>query len=136
MPLHLIKLCVGCDTVDDLLAWRAQSAIVGEPWLMRTRQTPRRAEELIDGGSLYRVYRGQILSRQRILGVRTVERDRTPHCEVTLADEVIRTVPMPRRAFQGWRYLDPKDAPRDLKASDKAKLPDSLRAELTELGLL
>jgi hypothetical protein len=135
MPLHLIKLCVGCDTVEDLLAWRAQFAHAAEPWVMRTRQTPRRAAELLDGGSLYRVYRGQILSRQLILAVRTVGRGQEAHCEVTLAEEVIRTTPTPRRAFQGWRYLPQSDTPQDLDFNGFAEaMPSDLARQLRELG--
>ena len=69
MALNLLKLCVGCDTVEDLVVWRRAAATPGQAWILRTRQTPRRAGELIDGGSLYRVYRGVILSRQLILAV-------------------------------------------------------------------
>lgn len=135
MTLHLIKLCVGCDTVEELLAWRAQSASAGEPWTMRTRQTPKRAAELLDGGSLYRVYRGQILSRQRILAVRTLARGASAYCEVTLDENVVRTLPTPRRAFQGWRYLPATDAPDDLAATGFAEaVPVDLARRLRELG--
>lgn len=102
---------------------------------MRTRQTPRRAEELLDGGSLYRVYRGQILSRQRILAVATVGSGPASRCEVTLSEEVARTLPTPRRAFQGWRYLKPADAPPDLEAAGSvADAPPELVKRLRELG--
>lgn len=102
---------------------------------MRTRQTPKRAAELIDGGSLYRVYRGQILSRQRILAVETVDRGPSRHCEVTLAEEVIRTLPTPRRAFQGWRYLPASDAPPDLSFGGMEEaMPGDLAQRLRELG--
>jgi len=135
MALHLIKLCVGCDTVDELLAWRAEMDTPGEPWIMRTRLTPRRATELANGGSLYRVYRGQILSHQKILSVRTVANVPNPHCEVTLDEDVVRTVPTPRRAFQGWRYLSSDDAPKDLKdAGFSEGAPDHLVRRLRELG--
>jgi hypothetical protein len=135
MTLHLVKLCVGCDTVDELLAWRAASAAPGEPWIMRTRQTPKRAAELLDGGSLYRVYRGQILSRQRMLAIRTVANGAASRCEVTLDEEVVRTVPTPRRAFQGWRYLPVADAPADLGEAGFAEgAPDDLVRRLRELG--
>jgi hypothetical protein len=135
VPLHLIKLCVGCDTVDDLLAWRAQSNSPNEPWTMHTRQTPKRAAELIDGGSLYRVYRGQILSRQQILGVRTVARGVGAYCEVTLSKDVVRTAPTPRRAFQGWRYLSAADAPADLDVAGFSEaVPGDLALRLRELG--
>jgi hypothetical protein len=133
--LHMIKLCVGCDNVEQLLAWRREGALAGEPWTMRTRQTPKRAKELIDGGSLYRVYRGQILSRQRILAVRTVSKGASAHCEVTLDETVVRTVPTPRRAFQGWRYLAATDAPPDLIATGFGDdMPGHLVQRLREIG--
>jgi len=102
---------------------------------MHTRQTPKRAAELLDEGSLYRVYRGQILSRQRIMAVRTVARGSGTYCEVTLDEEVVRTVPTPRRAFQGWRYLPPSDAPADLAVYGFAEaVPGDLARRLRELG--
>ena len=135
MPLHLIKLCVGWDTVDELLASRRASRDEGGPWIMRTRQTPRRAAELIDGGSLYRVYKGFVLSRQRILAVETVGVGPAALCEVTLDATVMLTLPTPRRAFQGWRYLDPKDAPADLhEAGAGGAMPLELARQLREIG--
>jgi hypothetical protein len=126
---------VGCDTVEELLAWRESGATKGEPWIMRTRQTPRRLAELLDGGSLYRVYRGQILSRQEILGVATIGAAQATHCEVTLSEEVVRTLPTPRRAFQGWRYLTAADAPPDLETAGLADdAPPDLIKRLRELG--
>ena len=135
MTLHLIKLCVGCDTVEELLAWRALSVRPGEPWILRTRQTPRRGDELVDGGSLYRVYRGQILSRQRIFSVATVGSDQARRCEIRLDDNVVRTSATPRRAFQGWRYLQATDAPSDLETASIADgAPSDLVRRLRELG--
>src|SRR6185369_16049463 len=116
MPLHMIKLCVGCDTVEELLAWRRAQARAGGPWVLRTRQTPRRAAEMVEGGSLYRVFKGAILCRQRILGVATVGEGPAARCEVTLDEAVVRVAPTPRRAFQGWRYLADHEAPADLDA--------------------
>jgi hypothetical protein len=102
---------------------------------MRTRQTPKRVEALLDGGSLYRVYRGQILSRQAILAIRTVGEGASSRCEVTLAEDVVRTLPTPRRAFQGWRYLQASDAPPDLATSDfGGGAPPDLVRRLRELG--
>jgi hypothetical protein len=135
MTLHLIKLCVGCDTVDELLEWRAEKAAPGEPWILRTRQTPKRGAELVDGGSLFRVYRGQILSRQRILAVRTVGDGVAARCEISLDETVVRTLPTPRRAFQGWRYLPAADAPPDLSEGGFAEgAPEHLVRQLRELG--
>ncbi len=136
MPLHMIKLCVGCDTVEDLIAWRQAEFDANEPWILRTRQTPKRAAELIDGGSLYRVYRGFVLSRQRILAVDTVGEGVNARCEMTLDPRVVLTAPAPRRAFQGWRYLQPTEAPPDLEPANPTgePIPTTLARQLRELG--
>lgn len=135
MPLHMIKLCVGADTVEDLLAWRLENQLREPDWKMRTRQTPKRADELVEGGSLYRVFKGVVLCRQKILAVETVGEGQGARCEVLLDPAVIRTAPMPRRAFQGWRYLEGKDAPEDLRGLDGAdSMPTELAVKLRELG--
>lgn len=133
MPLHMIKLCVGAATVEDLLDWQ-RTREPGGPWIMRTRQTPKRAAELVGGGSLYRVFKGVILCRQPILAVATVGEGVTARCEVTLDPTPIRVAPTPRRAFQGWRYLEPKDAPPDLAAAGFDDVPQELARQLREAG--
>jgi hypothetical protein len=130
----MIKLCVGCDTVDELLAWRRETSKVGQPWILRTKQTPKRAQELLEGGSLYRVYKGYVLSRQRILSVATVGDGVARRCEIELDESVVLTLATPRRAFQGWRYLDPTEAPPDLAVAGVADLPMDLAKRLRELG--
>lgn len=134
MALHMIKLVVGADTIDDLMAWRGGNSKPGEPWILRTRMTPKRAAELVDGGSIYRVFKGVILCRQRILAVNTVGEGVTARCEITLDDTLVRVAPTPRRAFQGWRYLDPKDAPSDLDETAFGDVPDDLARQLREVG--
>jgi hypothetical protein len=135
LVLHLIKLCVGCDTVEELLDWREARRVAGQPWILRTRQTPKRAAELTGGGSLYRVYKGFILSRQKILEVTSVGEGAARRCEITLSEEVVLTAPAPRRPFQGWRYLTPADAPPDLApAGEAAALPQDLARRLREMG--
>ena len=135
MVLNLIKLCVGCDTVEELADWWRGSHAEGEPWKLRTRQTPKRAAELVDGGSVYRVFKGFILCRQRILAVETVGHGPASRCEVTLDPNIVLTTPMPRRAFQGWRYLDDKDAPPDLRAALGGEaVPMELARQLREIG--
>jgi hypothetical protein len=130
----MIKLCVGCDDVEELLAWRQANGPVDEPWILRTRQTPKRAAEMVDGGSLYRVFKGTILCRQRILAVATVGEGVTARCEVTLDAEIRTVAPTPRRAFQGWRYLEPKDAPEDLSIEAFGDVPLELARQLREAG--
>lgn len=133
--LHLIKLCVGCDTVEELEAWEASELAAGGRVVMRTRQTPKRAGELIDGGSLYRIFRGVILCRQRILGVETIGEGANARCEVAIEPTCIRVAPTPRRAFQGWRYLQAKDAPPDLgEGGVDGEIPADLARRLREAG--
>jgi hypothetical protein len=144
MPLHLIKLCVGCDSVADLEDWIKQKLKEKKKrgqkpeHIHTTRMVPKRAEELI-GGSLYWVIRGQISCREKILAIRPfTDKDGIGRCRVVLDGKVVLVEPRPRSAFQGWRYLEAKDAPRDLSraAPGAAKMPEQMRRELRELGLL
>jgi hypothetical protein len=141
--LHLVKLCVGCDSVGDLEEWIAACtrARRGKPFeqVHTTRMTPKRGEELLAGGSLYWVIKGQIQCRQRLVALRPiVDADGIGRCELVLEPQVVRTVLRPMRAFQGWRYLSGTDAPPDLDQAGAgvAELPDALRRELASLGLL
>jgi hypothetical protein len=145
MPLHLIKLCVGCDSVRDLEDWIAQKLKAkrktGEKpeHIHRTRMVPKRTAELTDGGSLYWVIRGEVMCRQRLRDVRPFrDRDGIGRCGLVLDPKVILVEPRPYRAFQGWRYLTANDAPRDLDKAVKgaAAMPETLRRELRELGLM
>jgi len=141
--LHLIKLCVGVETLEELAGWQkkrlAEKKKKGQkPELIHiTRQTPKRAEELLAGGSLYWVIKGQIAVRQRLIALRPLTRDGVPHCGLVYDKKLVPVVRRPRAAFQGWRYLDPKDAPVDVSNVKGAKgLPAALQQELAALGLL
>lgn len=134
MALHMIKLVVGCDNIEELLDWRQAHAQPGDPWILRTRQTPKRAAEMVDGGSVYRVFKGVILCRQAILEVNTVGEGVTARCEVTLSPDIVRVAPTPRRAFQGWRYLEARDAPPDLAQDAFGDVPSELARQLREVG--
>ena len=119
----MLKLCVGADGVDDLVEWQAERmaearAAGRDPTPVHvTRMRPRREAELMAGGSLYWVFRGLVLARQRILGLEPRRgEDGIERCAIRLDAAVVRTAPQPRRPFQGWRYLRPQDAPRDLIA--------------------
>jgi hypothetical protein len=145
MPLHLIKLCVGCDSITDLEEWieenRAHHRRLGRDYEQThtTRMVPKRLEELLDGGSLYWVIRGQVAARQALLDVRPfTDADGIGRCRLVLEPKVLAVEPRPYRPFQGWRYLAAGDAPRDidLKAGDLAGMPESMRRQLAELGLL
>ena len=130
MGLHLIKLCVGVSEVD----WLERRAQSGQPLIVHTRMTPKRAAEIEDGGSLYWVIKGVVACRQPILDIRTLGEGKTSRCEITLEPRVIRTAPLGRRPFQGWRYLEPKDAPADLTTADAGDMPPELVEQLRELG--
>lgn len=145
MALNIIKLCVGCDSVEDLEEWIAERLDTrrraGEPvehW-HTTRMVPSRTAEVLDGGSLYWVIKGSVQCRQRITDIRPfTDDDGIGRCRLMLDPDVVRTEWQPRRAFQGWRYLKPADAPADLGKgrAGLAAMPPQLRQELAELGLL
>lgn len=135
MALHLVKLAVGIEDVAQLRQARAERARErGGSWVP-TRNRPRRAEEVLAGGSLYWVVRGQIRARQLVSGFRFKEEDGRRFCLIEVEAELVATAPRPFRPFQGWRYLAPADAPCDL-AKDEKSPPDRMLAELRALGLL
>jgi hypothetical protein len=136
MPLHLLKLAVGIEDVDRLRHIRAlRAAERGGSWVY-TRNHPRRAAEVIAGGSIYWVIRGHIRVRQRVTGFRS-ERDDNGrrYCLIDVDERLVPTLLRAWRPFQGWRYLSPADAPVD-RSGDEEPLPDRMLAELRALGLL
>lgn len=138
MPLHLIKLCVGVAEIEELRNWQTRRlAREGEVYHV-TRMVPRRKGELLEGGSLYWVIRGQVQVRQRLTDiVAFTDAEGVRRCRLMLDPELVPVRPQPRRAFQGWRYLEPADAPPDLDRADEIDdMPVKMRAELAELGLL
>lgn len=142
MALHLIKLAVGIRDVDHLaevqsqpvrrLEWEGQAAVSGF-----TRRMPRRPDEITDGGSIYWVIKGTVRCRQRVFGFEQMQgEDGQPWCRLVLDPDLVPVMPIAKRAFQGWRYLNDADAPRDLATGQGDELPPHLVAELRELGLL
>ena len=134
MALNLIKLCVGAATPEDLAAWRAARAAAGHRPIVHTRQTPKRAAEILDGGSLYWGFKGVILIRQAVLAIETVGEGVQRRCEILLDDSLIPTAPQPRRAFQGWRYLETREAPADFGSVVTGEVPAELARRLREAG--
>lgn len=145
MTVHLIKLCVGVAVPEQLKAFQAHRIALAEAQTGRrftwhtTRRMPKRAESLCDGGSLYWVIGGMIQIRQPIQDIRPVtDESGKAACLIEMAPEQIPVVPCRRKAFQGWRYLEPADAPPDQtsKNADEAGMPGWMRTELQDLGLL
>ena len=145
MTVHLIKLCVGVDTAMELADWqderlkRLKREGKAAELCHRTLQTPRRRDEVLDGGSLYWVIKGFVIVRQRVFDLKSdVKDDGTACCGIVLDPELVATRPHPRRAFQGWRYLGAADAPPDLEGFDEAteEMPPAMRADLRELRLI
>ncbi len=145
MALNLVKLCVGCDSIEDLAAWidfrlaeQRAAGLVPEQ-IHTTRMVPKRIDELLQGGCLYWVIKGNVQCRQRLLDIRPfTDGEGIGRCHLVLEPKVIPTEWQPRRAFQGWRYLNENESPRD-EAEDKTgrtALPAELRQELAALGLL
>jgi hypothetical protein len=145
MRLHLIKLCVGCASIAELdryvtnkLKDKKRRRLPLEH-VHTTRMVPKRASELLAGGSLYWVIRGEVGCRQRLRDVRPfTDAQGIARCRLVLEPKLILTQPRAHRAFQGWRYLEPNDAPQDLDRAGAgfAEMPEGLRRELRELGLL
>ena len=144
MTVHLLKLCVGIDNVQELRAWQderlnqLERARRTAELCHRTRQAPKRRDEVLDGGSLYWVIKGLIAVRQRVLDLRPDNRDDgTACCAIVLDPELVTTRAQARRAFQGWRYLTPADAPPDLRlVEEEGEMPPAMRADLYELRLI
>lgn len=126
----MIKLCVGVAKVETL----ERRAAKGQWLTVNTRMTPKRADEIEDGGSLFWVMKGSVTCRMPILDISTRGEGKAKSCLIKLSPEVIRTAPQARRPFQGWRYLEAKDAPPDLSTMDAGDLPDDLAKQLRDMG--
>lgn len=138
--VHLIKLCVGAEKVEDLLHWQSQKRAKNAEGLPVhvTRMWPKRADEIVNGGSLYWVFKGVVLARQRVLRLDEVTgADGIQRCAIVLEPNVIRTEAAPKRPFQGWRYLPTSDAPADLRSQSRREeaLPPKLEMALAEIGV-
>ncbi len=145
MTVHLVKLCVGVDRMEQMFEWvamrHAQHAEdpSSPPPGHVTRMTPKRKDELLAGGSLYWVIQGQIQIRQKLLDiVQFTDNEGIGRCRLVLDAEVVPTRWQPKRPFQGWRYLKAEEAPPDFAdiAKSSGDLPEDMRKELSELGLL
>ena len=137
MPLHLTKVAYGATSLDDMRAWFSGRGKVAR---LTTRYLPKRFEEILPkdgepGGSLFWIHKHQLVLRSPILGFEEAEGGRT---NIVIANELIQVHPRPKRAHQGWRYLEEKDAPLDLGAGEEAEeaLPGHLAGELARLGLV
>lgn len=144
MTVHLLKLSVGVETIEHLMALQrrrrreAKRIGIGDRIWHQTRHMPRRAAELLDGGSIYWVIKGLIRARQRVPDLEAVTgEDGIRRCRLILDPLLVATEPRPRRPFQGWRYLNEADAPpdRDVDAAENG-MPPEMEAELRSLGLI
>ncbi|MEM9343538.1 MAG: DUF1489 domain-containing protein [Pseudomonadota bacterium] len=139
--INLVKLCVGAETLKDLIDWQKSPRAKGPDGLPRhvTRMWPRREDELLAGGSLYWVIKGAILARQQIRRLDQVDRgDGITRCALVLDPKIHRTEATPKRPFQGWRYLTTEQTPRDLpegRAADVDALPPRLLRDLADIGV-
>jgi hypothetical protein len=140
MSLNILRLCVGCESIEDLRDWQeTHSEAPDHPGCVFTMTTmyPRRAEEIIGKGSLYWVIKGRIAVRQGIVAInRTLGPEGEQRTRLVLKAEWVQTVPTPTRPFQGWRYVDADKAPPDLGAETDGAMPPDMAAELKTLGLL
>ena len=138
MALHILKLCVGVSEIEELESWVKEAKASRDSLDHVTRSFPKRGADIVPGGSLYWVIRGLILCRQPIANLEAVTgSDGISRCRIVFKPQIVPVRPAPRRAFQGWRYLEEADAPPDLPKSSSAQgLSEKMRRELGELGLL
>ena len=140
--INLVKLSVGTDSVEQLADWQAmRRATAHADGLNRhvTRMWPKRADDILKGGSIYWVIKGLVQCRQRIVRLDEVTgEDGTRRCAIVLDPTLIRTQTAPKRPFQGWRYLPASVAPPDLPDHRQGEdsLPDELNRALAEIGVL
>ena len=136
MTVHLKKLSVGSPSLDSLRELQAQRLAAVGRLVHITRNRPRRAEELLDGGSIYWIIKGAMTARQAILDFVEAQRtDGSPACGIVLSPEIVTVVPKRMRIFQGWRYLEVADAPIDFRTDNDENMPSEFVAELRELGI-
>lgn len=145
MTVHLVKMAVGIESFDHLKSvqadrFRQAKQESGKGQLRHlTRNTPRRSDDVLDGGSMYWIIKGYIRARQRIIGFgEATGRNDRPRCAILLDPRLVRTELLPHKPMQGWRYMEPASMPEDLssKAIEQTSLPDEMAAELRALGLL
>ena len=137
MTVHLKKLSVGSDSLDTLKSWQALRLAETGRLMHVTRNRPRRADEILDGGSIYWIIKGVMIARQKIIDLAEVQRaDGRPACGLVLSSELVATTPTKMRTFQGWRYLEAEDVPADLTGAADESMPPALVAELRALGIL
>jgi len=146
MPLHLIKLAVGCESAKDLKEWIAERMLAAKKkglpqhHVHVTRMMPKRVEEILAGGSLYWVIRGEIAAREKIIAIEPFrDSDGIGRCRLVMQPKVVTVSPRPMRPFQGWRYLAADAVPPDLgksSATSVEAMPEPMRRELRDLGLL
>ena len=145
MTLHLIKLCVGVESIRELDEWIkeriAEKKNKKQPLehIHTTRMMPTQKEALLDGGSLYWVIKGVISCRQKLIDLRPFsDKEGIKRCRIVMEPKLVAVVPKPRSAFQGWRYLKANEAPADLAKGEKgvAAMSEEMRRQLHEMGLL
>lgn len=141
MTVHLQKLSVGSESIQTLADWqdlivgRRQQQGLSAHHVHVTRMFPKRREEILDGGSIYWVIKGNILCRNRIVALEETTKNGHRACGILMDPVLIPVLPQPRRAFQGWRYLQDGDQPADLtSAGSGGDLPAAFRAKLINLG--
>jgi len=141
MTVHLQKLSVGSESIQSLADWqdhvvrRRKQQGLSAHHVHVTRMFPKRRDEILDGGSIYWVIKGNILCRNRIVGLEETVKNGHRACAILMDPDLIPVLPIPRRAFQGWRYLQDGDQPADLTGNAPgADLPAAFRAKLIELG--
>ncbi len=134
MPLHLTKVAFGAESVDHL-AERLRLRGEDGPVFLTTRYLPKRHEEVAGQGSMFWILKHQLIARSPILGFGEAEEGRVA---IHIDPKLVLVQARPKRAHQGWRYLEGADAPLDLggDATGLDFMPPALMTKLAELALI
>jgi hypothetical protein len=132
MPLHLTKVAYGATSLEEMREWFSARGDVAR---LTTRYLPKRHAEIVPGGSLFWIFKHQLVMRSEILRFEEAESGKT---NIVISTELVPVHPRPKRAHQGWRYLDEADAPIDLGDGQEPgeTMPGNLASELARLGLV
>ncbi|MEW4467636.1 DUF1489 domain-containing protein [Parasphingorhabdus sp. JC815] len=133
MPLNMTKIAFRSESPASLRAWLESHKDAGEARLT-TRYLPKRHKEMV-GGSLYWIHAKTIVGRSPLIGFMDNGEGRQ---WIRLEPKLIAVQAIPRRAHQGWRYLEEQDAPADLGegAEGAEQMPAEMLGELSKLGLV
>ena len=145
-PVNIVKLAVGVKSVEELALIQRRflnqsKTQTSKGFYHSTKLMPKKHEAIVESGSLYWVIKGVICARQKIVEIiKKEDPDGVKRCRIYLENSIIKTTPIRKRPFQGWRYLKKNRTPADIvdpvTATFDEDIPLEVQQQLLEVGLL